>query len=528
MLHSRRTFIKQLGLTSAGIALLTGSNYQAFALKGSAGMLPRSAPEVQGVSSNGLLSFLDAIEKSKIEFHSLMVLRHGNVIAEGWWTPYSADQKHTLYSLSKSFTSTATGLAISEGKFSLDSKVISFFPDELPAEVSANLAAMKVRDLLSMETGHAKDTIPAMRGSTTGDSWAKIFLSLPIEYEPGTHFLYNTGATYMCSAIVQKTTGQTVLEYLKPRLFEPLGITGMDWELDPKGIATGGYGLRVKTEDIAKFGQLMLQKGMWNGKQLVPPSWIADATSSHADNAPANPTRPNAENDWAQGYGFQFWRCTHNAVRGDGAFGQFCIMMPDQDMVVAITGESFDLQGSMKLVWDHLLPAVNSQALAKSKDQSTLQSKLKGLALALPTGSSKSISANVSGKTFALDENPFKLKSVAFKLNGDQCDINFTDDKTGLSIRSGLGKWVTTKDYLTQKLFPIAGRPMVTTPLCAAAAWTDENTLMVTLRYTETAHSDNIMFTFAGENVTIKFLNSVAKGNPSSAEPRAAIGGKVV
>ncbi|HZY80459.1 MAG TPA: serine hydrolase, partial [Cyclobacteriaceae bacterium] len=314
----RREFIKQIGLSMGMIALMPKS-INAFPFAAPA--LARSTPEAEGVSSTGLLAFLDGIEKSNIEFHSIMILRHGKVIAEGWWKPYAAPLKHTLYSLSKSFTSTAVGLAISEKKFKLDSKVISFFRDELPATVSPNLAAMTVKDLLTMSTGHAKDTIPAMRTSTTGDSWAKIFLSLPVEYEPGTHFLYNTGATYMQSAIVQKTTGKSVLEYLKPRLFEPLGIAGMDWETDPKGISTGGYGLRVRTEDIAKFGQLYLQKGMWDNKQLIPAEWIAQATSKQVDNAPANPTRPNEENDWAQGYGFQFWRCTHNAVRGDGAFG---------------------------------------------------------------------------------------------------------------------------------------------------------------------------------------------------------------
>ncbi|HMJ69444.1 MAG TPA: serine hydrolase [Cyclobacteriaceae bacterium] len=527
MIH-RRHFIKQLGFSAAGIGLITSLPASVDAFPYYAKSLPRSIPETEGVSSAGLISFLDAIEKSNIEFHSLMVLRHGKVIAEGWWAPYAAPLKHTLYSLSKSFTSTAVGLAIHEGKFTLDSKVISFFPDELPAEVSDNLSAMTVKDLLTMSTGHGKDTIQPMRGNTTGESWAKVFLSLPVEYKPGTHFLYNTGSTYMQSAIVQKTTGKSVLEYLKPRLFEPLGIEGMDWEADPKGISTGGYGLRVRTEDIAKFGQLFLQKGLWNGKQLVPAKWIEQATSAQVDNAPANPSRSNAENDWAQGYGFQFWRCTHNAVRGDGAFGQFCMMMPDQDVVVAITGESFDLQGSMKLVWDHVIPAVTTSAPKDQQAQTNLLAKLKSLALPVPNDKPSSpIASTVSGKKFTLSENALNVKTISFNFKGSDCIVDLTGDTNNDSFTCGMNRWVVAKQIKTQGIFAIQGRQPVTTPLAAAATWSDENTLVITLRYVEVAHSDKFVVNFNKNEITMSFLNSVSKGNPSVAEQRPTLTGKL-
>jgi CubicO group peptidase (beta-lactamase class C family) len=521
----RRQFIKQLGFSIGMITSLPASD-GAFPYNAKA--LPRSTPETEGVSSARLMSFLNAIGKSNIEFHSLMVLRHGKVIAEGWWAPYAPPLKHTLYSLSKSFTSTAVGLAINEGKFNLDSKVISFFPGELPAEVSDNLAAMTVKDLLTMSTGHGKDTIQPMRTNTAGDSWAKIFLSLPIDYKPGTHFLYNTGSTYMQSAIVQKTTGQNILEYLKPRLFEPLGIEGMDWETDPKGIATGGYGLRVRTEDIAKFGQLYLQKGLWNGKQLVPAKWIEQATSAQVDNAPANPSRPNAENDWAQGYGFQFWRCTHNAVRGDGAFGQFCIMMPDQDVVVAITGESFDLQTSMKLVWDHVLPAVDASASKEQKAQSDLPAKLKALSIPVPNDKATSpAAATVSGKKFTFSENPLNVKTISFDFKGSDCIVEVADNANRYSFTCGMNRWVVAKDFKTQGLFAIQGRQTVTTPLAAAATWSDEHTLIISLRYIETAHSDRFVVDFNKNEISLSFLNSVSKGNPNVAEQRATLTGKL-
>ncbi len=195
----------------------------------------------------------------------------------------------------------------------VDDKVVSFFPNEVPATVSANLAAMRVKDLLTMATGHDKDSTGALR-SDPDQNWVKAFLAQPVEHEPGTFFVYNSGATYMLSAIIQKVTGQPLLVYLKPRLFDPLGIEGADWETDPKGIATGGWGLRVRTEDIAKFGQLYLKKGLWNGKRILPEAWIEDATKFQIQSKGGS--RPKEENDWLQGYGYQFWAVPQRRVPG--------------------------------------------------------------------------------------------------------------------------------------------------------------------------------------------------------------------
>ena len=185
---------------------------------------------------------------------------------------------------------------------------------------------MRLSDLLRMSTGH--QTEPPRKPT---EPWAKTFLAQPVPFKPGTHFLYNTSATYMLSAAVQKATGQTVLDYLKPRLFDPLGIENPTWEASPQGISAGGYGLSIRTEDIAKFGQLYLQKGKWEGKQLVPEAWVEAATARQTSNG------SNPKSDWDQGYGYQFWRCRHGAYRGDGAFGQYCIVLPEQDAVIAIT-----------------------------------------------------------------------------------------------------------------------------------------------------------------------------------------------
>ena len=318
--------------------------------------LPRSTPEAQGVSSASIRAFIEAADKQVDTMHSFILVRHGHVVAEGWWKPESAEKPHVMHSLSKSFASTAVGLAIAEGKLSVDDPVLKFFPEDAPAEPSAKLKMMRVRDLLTMSTGH--QTEPKF---TPDASWVKTFLAHPVEHKPGAHFQYNSPATHMCSAIVRKVTGETVLDYLKPRLFEPLGIEKPEWGSSPQGNTLGGWGLKIRTEDIAKFGQLYLQKGKWNGKQLVPASWVEQATARQVSNG-SDPTK-----DWDQGYGFQFWRCRHGAYRGDGAFGQICLVLPEQDAVVAITADTRDMQAQLNIIWEKLLPAFQAAPLPKSE-----------------------------------------------------------------------------------------------------------------------------------------------------------------
>jgi CubicO group peptidase (beta-lactamase class C family) len=243
-------------------------------IKAQSDSLPRSTPEAQGISSAAIREFIETADEKVDSMHSFMLLRHGHVVAEAWWQPESADKPHVLWSLSKSFTSTAVGLAVAEGKLSIDDPVLKFFPEDAPKNPSANLKAIRVRDLLTMNTGHQDEA--NLKDET---HWVKAFLAHAVPHKPGTHFRYNTPATYMLSAIVQKVTGQTVLEYLTPRLFEPLGIQNPRWDTCPQGRSIGGYGLFLRTEDIAKFGQLYLQKGKWNGKQLLPEEWIDQATS---------------------------------------------------------------------------------------------------------------------------------------------------------------------------------------------------------------------------------------------------------
>ncbi len=345
--------MKFRSLFSVGITLLLGAMPSAHAADGS---LPRSTPETEGIPSQAIVDFVKAADKNINTFDSFMIVRHGKVIAEGWWKPNSADKPHILNSASKSFNSTAVGLAIEKDKLKLDDPVLKFFPGDAPADPSDNLKAMTVRDLLTMSSGH--DVEPKAVG---GGPSVKQFLAQPVPHRPGTHFLYNTMGSYVLSAIVTKVTGHTTLEYLKPRLFEPLGIENPRWDESPEGNSLGGYGLYLRTEDIAKFGQLYLQKGKWNGKQLIPRRWVDEATSKQISNE--NEGHAQIGPDWTEGYGFQFWRCRHNAYRADGAGGQFIVVMPDQDVVIAITADTGNMQGELDAIWDHLLPAFQSKSL---------------------------------------------------------------------------------------------------------------------------------------------------------------------
>jgi len=459
--------------------------------------LPRSAPEAQGIASSAILGFVEAAEREIHELHSFMLLRHGQVVAEGWWAPYAPELPHMLFSLSKSFTSTAIGLAVAEGRLSIDDAVLSFFPDDAPAEIGEHLAAMRVRHLLSMSTGHAVDTMPALHQRADGN-WAKAFLECPVEYAPGTHFLYNTGATYMLSAIIQRLTGVTLLEYLRPRLLDPLGIGQATWETCPRGINTGGFGLSITTDGIARFGQLYLQNGAWNGQQLVPAAWVAEATARQIDNAPS-------ENiDWAQGYGYQFWRCRHNAYRGDGAFGQFCIVMPEQDTVLAITSGVGPMQPVLDLVWEHILPALGTAPLpANPAAHATLSRKLGQLALPLPEGA-VSPERDIPGGTYIFQPNQLELQAISFAFGPAGCELTLRDPRGEHHLAAGYGAWregVTT--------FVDRGERQ---PFVGAGAWVDADTYHAKFYYNETPFCVMMACQFVGDQLLFDFSVNVSFG----------------
>jgi CubicO group peptidase (beta-lactamase class C family) len=436
-----------------------------------------------------------------------MFLRHGKVIAEGWWSPYASDLKHTLYSTSKSFTSSAVGFAVTENLISVNDKVISYFPDDLPDTINPHLADMEIRDLLSMSAGIDPDPTGAI--VVNYDNWAKAFFALPVVNDPGTKFLYNSMASYMLSAIVQKVTGEPIIEYLTPRLFEPLGIEGMDWERDPMGINTGGWGLRLKTEDMAKFGLLYLQKGKWNGKQVLPEEWVNEATTFKIDQAPGVPQSIKDSSDWMQGYCYQFWRCRHNAFRADGAYGQYIVVMPEKDAVVAITCESQDLQDELNLVWEYLLPSIDDEKLSKNEESDEkLKQILSSLSVKMPAaGIDSQLQSEISGKKYTIDSNDRRLEDITFSFSGNSCQVAMDYFDRSWELGFGKDKWVkgtTTRpgpNLLLGARGHLAGIPPVQT--AGIYRWKDEKTLELTLRYIESPHTEILTCTFDGDRITI-------------------------
>lgn len=519
--------------------------------------LPRSSPRAEGVAAGGIAGFLDAIAGRGIELHSVMVLRHGRVIAEGWWQPYTAQRPHMLYSLSKSFTSTAVGLLVHEGQLSLEAPVISFFPDDLPAVVSSHLGAMRVRHLLTMGTGHDQDATARMRTSTAG-SWVKGFLHLSVEHAPGSKFVYNSAATYMLSAIVQRVTGLTLLDYLTPRLLEPLGIRGATWESSPEGIHTGGWGLSLRTEDIAAFGQLYVQRGMWHGQRCLPEAWVDAATSLQigqgvevgdgmgdgaADgnaNGPRRGPAPDGGNgnpsDWAQGYGYQFWRCRHGAYRGDGMYGQFCIVLPAQQAVVAITGGTDDLQGVLDAVWDHLLPAMAGEGARTSERDEALRARLAMLTLApgaasgaVPgaagageagpwvagggittigtetAGGSKAADAAdpdrappASGVRYTLAPNAAQLEALTVEMGGDRtCQMTLVQDGHPIVLRCGFDRWIPGHAE--------AAAGDGASPCAGHASWDADGGLRLTWYFLQTPLGYTLRIAVAGDSARVHY-----------------------
>jgi CubicO group peptidase (beta-lactamase class C family) len=461
--------------------------------------LPRSTPEAQGVSSAALIEFVKAADTKIDSFNSFMLVRHGHVVAEGWWAPYSAEDPHWLYSLTKSFTSTAEGLAIAEGKLSLDDQVIKFFPEEAPDNPSANLKQMRVRDLLRMSTGHDVKTVADFQYHTA-DSPIRRFLGLPVDHHPGSIFVYDSPGTLVQSAIVQKVTGQTTHDYLRTRLFEPLGFGDPDWGMTEQGVSIGPSELSIRTEDIACFGQLLLQKGNWNGRQLVPAGWIEEATAKQVTNG-SDPT-----SDWDQGYGYQFWRCKPGFYRADGAFGQFCFVMPQYDAVLAVTSGTKATQAEMDIVYDNVLPAFHDGVLpANDETDAALSHAIASLTIhSPPTGASSPMADQVSGKTYFFPANNRKLESVTLLMENGETKIKITGDGyDGAPIVVGHDGWkrggLTAFGTDVDPREPIFSRQ----PVAAIGGWTSSDTLTAKLCYYDTPYSLTLQLQFGGELVVL-------------------------
>lgn len=324
-----------------------------------------SVPEEAGVSSKGLLRYLDEVAASGLEHHSILVWKDGKLACKLNYAPYDDQTPHVLFSLSKSFTSAAAGFAVGEGLLRWDSKVLDVLADKAPKQPSEWLKQVTLAHLLTMGSGLKPesdeidhllipDEGPTAKPLAGGLDWAKAVLACDCDHQPGTHFHYNSHGTYLVSAMVQRVTGQNIRDYLMPRLFTPLGIPKPDWDCCPQGVCCGGWGLHLSSDSILRFGVCLIQGGVWQGRQVLPAEWLKLATVKQIDNSNG---KPEPENEWHQGYGYQFWRTRENRYRGDGMFGQLCMVSPDDHMVVAVTAGIDDMGREMKLLHDFLFTA---------------------------------------------------------------------------------------------------------------------------------------------------------------------------
>lgn len=446
--------------------------------------LPLSTPEAEGVSSASILEFLDAVGQGNNEIHSFVILRHGKMISEGWWSPYKKELKHVMFSVSKSFTSIGVGLAIAENKLKLTDKVVSFFPQSLPETLSPYMKEMTVQNLLKMSAGMNADPLFNARGFA---DWPKAFMSAAVENKPGTVFKYNNMATFMLSAIVQKATGEKLVDYMKPRLFEPLGIQHFSWDEAPGGYTFGAIGLRLQSDDMAKFGQMLLQKGKWNGQQLVPSSWVEEATSFQIKSDDPGNKLPQELNDWEQGYGYQFWRGRHFSYRADGLGGQFIIVLPEKDAVVVLTSAAANTQEVLNLVWDHLLPAMQDKPLPENKKVSAkLTKKIASLSNAKTTSAkAAAMLKKISGKRIEVAPNEMGIVALNVSFKNSDALIQIDRGNATYEITAGRDQWKYTSTQLNTLVGPPRPKQDAVNQVASRYSWVDANTLELRSRFVE-------------------------------------------
>lgn len=446
--------------------------------------LPPSTPSDEGVDAAGVLAFVDALDADeRIEPHSLMLLRHGRVVAQGWWSPFGPDRVHLLYSLSKTFTASALGFAVAEGLVGLDDLVIDHFPEFADEITGPRSRRIRVRHLAAMASGHRQEMADIAVATDPAEPVRGFLLHEP-EEEPGTWFTYNQPCTYTIAAIIQRHAGTSLVDYLRPRLLDPLGIGPVGWQEYPPGRNLGYSGLHAATDAIARLGQLYLQDGGWEGRQLLPDGWTATVRQKHVE----NPNEP--EIDWRQGYGFQVWHARHG-YRGDGAFGQFCVILPEQDAVLAMTASTEAMQAVLELAWAHLLPALRAGGSADA--DARLAERLAGLALApaeggpQPRGDAEAWAGRYAPSGPA-DARPAPTAAELLR-DGDGWSVRLEDAGGTFTVPVPGSTWRTVEGT--------DGAP----PVAVSGGWAGDGALALDLLLLETPHRLRITLQLEGRRI---------------------------
>ena len=479
--------------------------------------LPCASPEEVGIPSAVMEAFLDALEDGKTEMHGLMVMHHGKVCAQGWWQPYGPGKRHTCHSLTKTYMGTAVGIAIREGLLTLDTLLVDIFPEY---REGSTLADVKVRDLLCMGSG-----VESMPEATK--DWVRDFFRQPQLHAPGTAFFYNSAGSTLIAHLIEKVSGEPVYDYLRPRLFDKIGInsdisypTDIEPELD-----MWGHRMQATTQDNLLLMKLYMDDGVAGGERILDHEYVKLATSLQNDSSTEARGNPLATDNFV-GYGFQMWMCKYpGAYRADGAGGQFSVVIPDKDMIVAITEAGTGAEGpqhTLDCIWDVLLPGVKDEALAPDPvSHARLTRRLRSLSIAAPVYAPDSpLAEQISGRSFELDSGCFSLfYSEAFSR------IAAGDEEGTLSfhfgIMEGSVRW-TTGGTETKVEFAMDGtrrRNHIQMPFCnshecyAAGWWSSPDCFELEMHWTEAVQVKHVVFHFAGDRVEISGKSDYMPGN---------------
>lgn len=484
------------------------------------------SPDLLGIHPEKILNFIEYLERQKIELSSLMILRHGKIGVEGYWSPYKKEQIRSIYSLTKAFTAAAMGFLIQEGRLSLSDTVVSFFPQYIPDNPSPNLLGITVKHLLTMTSGHDKE--PNFRAK--GD-WVAEFFKMPVPYPPGTHFFYNNLGTHLLSEILYKITGLQLSEYLATRLFAPLGITEYDCYRNHLGHEYGAGGLLLKTEDLAKFSLLFLQDGVFNGRQILPPGWANEMTRTHVAQSYANFDPEGRFPHWSSGYGYQTWMCKEEGLyRFEGIYGQMAIVIPQKDAVIITTGATYRINRLLEGIYSILLPAFEDQPIVECGEAlGKLTEKLEKLKLAWSKGGSPTSAqqALIRQKQILFPPNDYSFlperrfhnlplwENISENYTGiERCSLDFTENGCYFNYFEG-----TTPNRLHLGSGCIRKRGELKLfhnryEVVSTGSWVEENTFAIDIRFLQYSHHRRIYFSFFSDHVEVCFCEK-PKGNGS-------------
>jgi len=399
---------------------------------------PVGTPEKAGIPSSALIKFLNAIKRQRVCLHSFMILRHGEVAYEANWAPMTPTELHRMYSVSKSFVSVAVGIAQGEGLLSIHDRVVDYFPERVTKHPHPYLEKVTIRDLLMMSSMFDDQPYDGAKDM----DWISTFFNTIPQHASGEVMCYDTMCTVLCTAIVEKVSGQTLMEYLRPRLFDPIGFSEDAWCVQtPCGLTWAGSGIMCSIHDLAKFANVVMHYGEFEGKQLIPRDYMIEATSYQINNMVNSCTLQ-------EGYGYQFWRYSNNGFGCLGMGSQWAMCLPDLDMVVVCTGDTQELQqrqyAAINLFYDVVYPEIAEGEIAVDADAAAkLAAMTADLSIqTVPGEVFCDTAARIAGKTFKMNANPLGWKYVRFDFEGDEGVLSYENARGEKQLRFGLCKQV--------------------------------------------------------------------------------------